>query len=113
MTIIALRVLVVGLAAYRLARIVAVDSISEPFRTWVFWTGHADPDGTDEPPVTSRPLTWLYGLVSCAYCAGWWIALGLYAAWVNLGWSRPLIGAVAVAGVAAQLAGFDRAVNRD
>lgn len=108
--IVLLRLLVCGLAAYRLARALSIDTISEPFRSWVFWQGHAEDADTT---VTSRPWAWFYGLVSCPFCCSFWIALALYAAWINWGWSRPFIGGVAVAGVAAQLVGFDRAANRD
>lgn len=112
MTVLALRVVLVGLAAYRLARALSVDSITEPFRAWVFWAGHDDPDGSDEPPVTSRPLAWLYGLVSCGYCASWWIALVLFLVWTGLGWVN-LLAAVAAAGAAALFVGIDQAVAGD
>lgn len=114
MTVLLLRVAVVGLAAYRLARAVALDSITEPLRMRVYTAAYGDEPVSDST-TPHRPASWLYGLLSCPYCCGFWIALGLYAGWVNLGWSRPLIVAVAAAGFAALLVGLDlaaAAVNR-
>lgn len=116
-----LAVLVVGIAAYRLARAVSVDTISEPLRSWVFWRGHDDrvvTEGavvpTPEPVVTSRPWAWAYGLVSCPFCSSWWLALAFYALWVHDGWDRrQVVAAIAAAGVAALCTSLDGAANRD
>ena len=104
----ALRVLVIGLATYRIARALTRDSITEPFRH-VLWSRAfvALPDPTSEDGYAvnrrSRIFAWLYGLMSCPYCAGFWIALGLYWAWTEGAWQRTAIAAVAVAGVQAAL----------
>lgn len=110
--IVFLRVLVVGLAAYRLARAIANDSITEPFRDWLYVGAYGEDPQPGDEPVGGKFWQWAYSLVSCPFCCSWWIALGLYALWINVGWTRPFIGAIAVAGVAAQLAGFDRALAR-
>lgn len=116
MTVLLLRVLVVALAAYRLARALSIDSISAPLRDWL-WVGvygeDADFTTDDGEPEPVGGVFWRlsYALASCIYCAGWWIALGLYALWVNWSPSRPFIAAVAAAGAVAVLASFDSAVR--
>lgn len=112
MIVLTLRVLVVGLAAYRLARAVANDSITEPFRDWLYVGAYGDDPQPGDEPVGGIFWRWAYALVSCPFCIGFWISLALYALWVNAGWTRPFIGAVAVAGVAALLAGYDRALAK-
>lgn len=104
-----LRVLIVGLAAYRLARAVSVDTITDPARAWLYEAAYG-PDGEAEGGWGWR---WIYGLLSCGYCCGFWISLGLYALWVNAGGSRPFVAAVAVAGAASILFGLDRVMVRD
>lgn len=109
MTPLTLRVLVCGLAAFRLARAIAVDDIMLGFRAWLHEAAYGpDPGDPVEAGVFWR---WAYALFSCPFCVGFWISLALYAMWTQWGWARPGIAAVAVAGVAAQLAGFDRATS--
>lgn len=110
MTALTLRVFVIGLAGYRLARLVAVDSLTEGARSYLFWAGHDDPDD-GEPVVTSRPLAWLYRLVSCPFCVGVWIVAGLYLLWAHVSDARPFIAAIAAMGVAAILAVYDRSAT--
>lgn len=111
MTALTLRVLVIGFAGYRLARLVAVDSITEGARSRLFWAGHepAEPD----PVVTSRPLDWLYRLVSCPFCVSVWIVAGLYLLWVHASVTQPFIAAIGAMGVAAVLAAYERSVTDD
>lgn len=106
MTDLALRVIIVGIAAYRLARVVAVDSITEPARSCLFWAGHADPDNTG-PIVTSRVVAWAYALVSCPFCVGWWLALLLWFAWPPASTGAIAVGALAAAGVASLCSSLD------
>lgn len=109
--IVFLRVLVVGLASYRLARAIAVDSITDPIRLWLYdraWPG--GPIAAHEPG--DRPWAWLFALASCPFCVGFWISLVLYACWVNVGWSRVLIAAVAVAGIQSLCSTADARMTR-
>jgi len=103
-----LTVLVCALCAYRLARVVTIDTITAPLRAHVWdhaYHGVADyPDSADRK---SRGWAWIYGLLSCPFCAGWWLALGTYAAWSWWAWSHGPIAAVAVAGGAALCARLD------
>jgi hypothetical protein len=108
-TAVLIRAVLVGLVAYRLARAIAVDSISEPARTWTYWRGHSDT--VPEPGVTHRGWAWLYGLISCPFCCSWWIALAVYLAWLGEWNATALIGATAAAGIAAIVTAADRAAT--
>lgn len=69
--------IIIGLAVYRVWRIAALDTITEPFHGRLAMT-------------ESRVGQWLYSLVSCAWCLPFWLAL---AATVSLavfyGWDVP------------------------
>lgn len=113
-----LAVLVCALAAHRVARGVAVDDITAPFRNWVgrrawvivaadpFPEGCRDVDDAilegwrppPEPMLRAGPIAWFYGLITCPHCVGFWISLGGYALWVNERGSHAWVAAVAVAG---------------
>lgn len=63
--------LVVALAGYRLARAVSVDDITKPIRDLLYrWTY-----GTGKPPKNYRQF--LFDLVTCPICTGWWITITL------------------------------------
>ncbi len=57
----ALTFLILGLAAYRAARAVAIDTITEPVRLWL-----------ESKP--SRVARWFDELVGCPFCCGFWIS---------------------------------------
>ena len=95
-------VLIVGLAAFRIARAIATDTVSLPFRRWLFAKAYAgippDQIETADPSMfQSAPVVrWLYKLLSCPFCIGFWISLAL---WAVLHEGRdPLVTAFAVAG---------------
>ena len=54
---------IICLAAARLTRLVTEDTITEPVRVWA----------SDKPFV--------YELVTCPWCIGFWISLGCVAVW--------------------------------
>ncbi len=60
-----------ALAAYRLWRLLALDTILDRWRNLLIGSGHAD-------DVRAR---W-YEFVTCPYCAGAWITVGWWLAWV-------------------------------
>lgn len=111
-------VLICALAAHRVARAIALDGITDPARDWIyqraFTTPVRDPfpagtfdeddarrEGWLPPPPAarrSRPWAWLYGLVSCPHCVGFWLSLGAWWWWEHRVGSHPWIAAVAVAG---------------
>lgn len=119
-----LAVLIVALAAHRLARGVAVDSITDRPRDWLYAKAYTQPvaqpfppgardehdaelEGWEPPPparVKSHPVSWIYGLVSCAFCCGFWISLGLWIFWTNWHGTHAVIAALAVAGAQSCLA---------
>ena len=69
--------LILAIAGYRLYRLAASDSITERPRAWI--TGWREvPGGVEQ--VHRRPQ-WIDDLVSCPYCLGAWISLGLVALW--------------------------------
>lgn len=132
-------IVIVALAAYRLAAVIALDTISEPFRVWVYEQGHnALPefvleDVAEEAPGeisasvldAYRPQTfevqgvleerkrgvyasgwhWLYGLISCPFCCGWWLSLAGWWAYTGqfLSSRQWAVQAIAVAGVQAAI----------
>ena len=91
-------VLILGIASYRITRFLVIDSLLEPGRAKF----HAKLE-------TKSGLMWtkLYDLISCTWCAGWWISLVVYATykgnffidWTRLDW----LSAIAVAGVQGML----------
>jgi hypothetical protein len=105
-------VLIVGAAGYRLGRVVALDSIFDTPRMWVYRKAYQpDPSGLSLRKVERAEKNdglvigdwwwrWLYGLVSCPLCCGWWITLVLWFAWTEWTFTtRNVIAGIAAAGV--------------
>lgn len=102
-----LEIVAVGLAAYRLARLVALDTITDPARAWLYRHAFTPPAYDDPPTVRNRAWAWVYDLVSCVFCVSVWVSLGLWFAFVpTVSW-RNLLWAGAVAGTASILAAVD------
>lgn len=96
--------LVGGLAAYRLWRLAALDTIADAAR-WRLLTSRvaADPDGP-----AAAVLHWL----SCPWCAGFWIAGAITVPWaIRLG--LPAVSTVAAWWAAATLVGTVAMVTGD
>lgn len=100
-------VVIVALAAHRIARAVAVDTISDRVRGFVYerafrvpqleevervdWDDVArgvvaPPEERIAPAVQTKSVVWayIYGLLSCPHCAGFWLSLAgwvLFAGW--------------------------------
>lgn len=74
-----MQTILTGLAAYRLTRMVTTDTIFDRPRIWVFrrfpppgsWQTVGKAGGFLEQP---RPPHWLGKLLSCSWCAGFWVA---------------------------------------
>jgi hypothetical protein len=60
---------VIGLAAFRLYRIVGVDDITEPFHGKI-----------NAASTRNRLARWINELISCPWCVGFWFALAITAA---------------------------------
>jgi hypothetical protein len=103
---------VVALAAYRLARIVAEDAISDVFREHVYewaWDEQVDVVMGQEvatPVARAAWRTYVYALVSCPLCLGVWFAAGLYVVWRWWTWmpAQAFVIVLAIAGLQCFLA---------
>jgi hypothetical protein len=84
----ALRIAVVGLASYRVARLVAIDDIGAGLRQRI-----------EREAAEERAPRWAADLVNCQHCVGAWSALGL-----GLGSGLGVLDAVAAAGLQSYLA---------
>jgi hypothetical protein len=75
--------IILSLAAFRLTRFFVIDTLSEGVRLKVhnFFINRSQKNGK---------LSWLweklYELTSCTWCAGFWVTLGLFTAYV---WNEP------------------------
>jgi hypothetical protein len=99
-------IVVLAFATFRLARLIAVDSISLALRERVYRFAYAE-DG-ELPPVPRAPWrTWVYDLVTCVHCLGVWLAVAVYCAWR---WGGDVAFAIltvaAIAGAQSALASF-------
>ena len=65
-----------GLASFRIWRILAVDKVFEPVRDRVFRLADHKPDSPDD-----RYRYSLDEFVSCPWCFGFWIVLGWWGLW--------------------------------
>jgi hypothetical protein len=65
---------VLTLAGYRVTQLLVHDSILDPARERVDAWQQARPDSAVREAVVT--------LISCVYCAGWWVAGALLAAWL-------------------------------
>jgi hypothetical protein len=95
-------VVVLGLAATRIARAISLDEISAPARTRLAsWA---------ETPGRSPLRRWVNRLIECPICVGWWTSIGL--SLVVPGRQRLLRGG-AVAGAQVLLALLERLVSEE
>lgn len=107
-------VVVLALASYRLARIVARDTITEPFRARLYEWSWIDPDGGRGDPVPRKGQLRCYvnELLTCMLCLGLWVSVGVFAVYdATIGYSHGtagwLLGAGAVAGAQALLSTWE------
>lgn len=124
MTELLLGIVIVALAAHRAARAITTDTISDRPRAWVYDRAFAHPQLIDiggmdwnpdeveagvipppeervAPPVQTVSKLWayVYGLLSCPHCSGFWISIALWALWYNAADLRVWIAAGAAAGL--------------
>ena len=88
-------ILIIGLVAYRLARILAHDKVGEPLRRRAY------------AYQAKRPKVggWLNYLLTCPFCLSWWMSVFgvVWYAWMVAptwpGWGETLLAVPAAAGV--------------
>lgn len=101
-------VLLLALAAFRLARLVAIDTLLDPPRAALYRWAWVD-QGPEADPVP-RAGTWriyTYELATCPHCLGVWFAVAVWFTWYRRwpGWTD-LVVIAAVAGAQSALASF-------
>jgi hypothetical protein len=69
-------VVVIGLAAARIARAISSDEITAPLRERIARAAGPEHSGRGRPLVK-----WASELVNCPVCTGWWASLALSAMW--------------------------------
>ncbi len=74
--------LLLALAAFRVWRLAAIDTVGDPIRNRILFAGN----GGDEPYSLREGLA---DFLKCSYCAGFWVALAWWLAWVA--WPHPVI----------------------
>ena len=106
-------VVIAGLLGYRLARLIAVDAITEPLRNrmarWAYpKTLIAHTDSPPEPAPRHKGREFLFDLVSCIHCVGVWVtvpaSLVISSQLINASILVHLAIAVAAAGLESYLA---------
>jgi hypothetical protein len=74
-----LELVVLGLATYRLTRLIYKDDITEPVRSKLWWYLRSPVAKTarERHSKTLPAAEWLFRLIGCPYCVGIWCAGGL------------------------------------
>lgn len=68
-----------ALAAHRLFRLIALDTILDGPRAFILRAGSWRPDSGADPPRGFRAGVATF--ISCPWCAGFWISVVVWAAW--------------------------------
>lgn len=103
-------VVVMGLAAMRLTRLVVADTITDPWRErlyrWAWDEEHPTArDGALWPTPRGGFRTWVYAGLTCAWCFGVYVSVAVYCGWRWGGdVARAIIVVAAVAAVQGALA---------
>lgn len=112
------RLLIDALAAHRLTRLVAADTITEPVRARIIEAAYLQA-GTVELHRPEPPETWddvvhadpappkLAELITCRWCAGMWVSLGVVFIARRFRWWPALADALALSSAAALLAAVE------
>lgn len=102
-------VALLAFAAWRVFQLLAFDSITEGLRRYVT-NAPADWDGTS--PITKKSYRDTLALfIQCPYCAGFWIALAWWVAWLVCPYETVLV-AVPLA-ISAGVIGADKLLSSD
>lgn len=95
-------IVLLALASYRVWRLLAEDDILDAPRRRLLNLGDWRREGDPVPPDYRQ---WWGSLLACAWCAGFWISLGWWAAW--LAWPTVTLALSAPFAISA-LVGFAR-----
>lgn len=79
-------VVVLALATFRLARLIAADTITAPLRDRLTrWAWTIETDDETGLAIDAKPRapwrTWVYELLTCQQCLGVWVGVAVYCAW--------------------------------
>jgi hypothetical protein len=100
-------VLILGLAAYRGARLISNDTITKPIRDKLYGL-----------QSHGRLGKWAHSLITCPWCVSVWLSAFAVIWWIWLilpawpGWGETLLAWWAVAGVAGLAVGADRSLEK-
>jgi hypothetical protein len=111
--------LIEALAAHRLTRLVTADTITEPVRARIIEGAYrrarrhgevaeqADAYGWDQVAHQDPDVPKLAELITCRWCAGMWVCLGIVFLGRRSRWWPPLANALALSSAAALLAHWE------
>ena len=105
-------VLILAFVVYRIARVMTVDAISDPWRAWLY--SQVQNTGPDKRSFAR----WALKLLTCPYCLGVWLAFIVVLFWSLvvaddwLGWEYPL-AALAVAGAQSLMTSADKKLTQE
>jgi len=100
-------IVIIGLVAYRLARVLAHDKIGEPVRKWAY----------KQAAEHGRAGRWVNALITCPFCLSVWFAIAAcsWYAWMVAptwpGWGEFLLAIAASAGIGSFLSSADLAMT--
>ena len=74
--------IVLALATFRVSRLIALDSITEPVREWLRVKGSLEqvrhtPQGEERRILLVGLWGWLFRLVTCVWCVSIWVAAAI------------------------------------
>jgi hypothetical protein len=96
--------LLLGLASFRLTRLIVFDKITEFLRSPFFDEVEQEENGVKEIYIVPKKggiKGWIGELLSCYWCTGVWVSIILVCLYFFIpNWSGPIISVLAVAGLA-------------
>ena len=98
-----------ALAAYRVWRIAARDSITEKARVAV--TGYDDEHAPPLEPDTRSSRRYLSALIRCPWCLGWWISWAAWGLWML--WPTAAVAVATPLALSATLGLIKKNLDRD
>lgn len=102
-------IVILGLASYRITRLVVLDTLLDEPRMWVLRNLAPRPGGRlgQRASRLRRTRIKIAEGLQCSYCVGVWITVGLSGLWHLYGWARGPIVVAAVCGIQALLSSWE------